>query len=260
MLVYPQLASGALSQFPVQKKRRQRTVVNTGADGSTIKLADAPGGYTEWSLEYTQLSDGELAELQQFFAAAEGTLNPFTFLDPTSNLLAWSDQLGNAVWTRGPLLTMTPGVADPNLGTNAWRFINTGAGAQNITQTISAPAEYLYCLSAYVKSSQTPKITMLLGANRADMPVEGKWTRAVFAASGDPAQESISFGLEFPAGAVVDVYGIQVEPQASASVYKASTTGGVYENARMRDDLLTIMATGVNQHSCRVNIYHAKHL
>src|SRR5437016_13708751 len=107
-----------------------RTVVKNGADGSPIKRADAPGGYIEWSLEYTHLSDGELTALQQFFAAAEGTLNPFTFLDPTSNLLAQSDHLGNAVWTRGPLLTTTAGVADPNLGTNGWRFINTGGGGQ----------------------------------------------------------------------------------------------------------------------------------
>ena len=40
MLVYPQLGTGALSQFPVRKTRRTRTVVNRAADGSTIKLAD----------------------------------------------------------------------------------------------------------------------------------------------------------------------------------------------------------------------------
>ncbi len=260
MLTYPQLGTGALSQFPVRKRRRLRTVVNAAADGSSVKLADAPAEYTEWSLQYSELSDTELAALQQFFTAAEGTLNAFTFLDPTSNLLAWSDHLNNAVWVLGPLLTVAGGGADPMGGSNAWHLNNTGGGAQNIAQTIAAPAGYVYCLSAYVKSAQDARVTMLLGAQRADVAVTTGWTRIVFAASGDPAQQSISFGLEAPAGGSLDVYGIQAEPQSSASVYKASTTGGVYESARLRDDLLTITSTDVNRHSCKVNIYYAKHL
>lgn len=260
MLVYPQLGTGALSQFPVQKRRRLRTVVNAAADGSFLKLADPSGEYTEWSLAYAQLSDDEMGALEQFFAAAEGTLNSFTFLDPTSNLLAWSDDPRNAVWVVGPVLTVTSGVADPAGKANAWHANNPGGGAQSIVQTISAPAGYRYCLSAYVRSAQPSNVTMLLGGLRATRTVSTDWTRIVVSAAGDPQADSISFGLEFPAGSAVDVYGMQAEPQAGASVYKASTTGGVYENARLRDDVLTATATGVNQHSCTVNILYAKHL
>ncbi|MBZ5623798.1 MAG: hypothetical protein LAQ69_34615 [Acidobacteriia bacterium] len=260
MLVYPQLGTGALSQFPVQKRRRLRTVVNAAADGSFVKLADPNGEYTEWSLAYAQLSDDELSALQQFFTATEGTLNGFTFLDPTSNLLAWSDHLTNAVWVPGPVLSVTSGIADPAGGTNAWHVSNPGGGAQNIVQTISAPAGYLYCFSAYVRSANLSSATMLLGSLRANRAVTTDWTRIVLAAAGDPQADSISFGLEFPPSAAMDVYGMQAEPQAGASVYKASTTGGVYENARLGDDVLTTTATGVNQHSCTVNIFYAKHL
>jgi hypothetical protein len=206
------------------------------------------------------LSDDEISALQQFFAAAEGALNGFTFLDPTSNLLAWSDHLDNAVWIPGPLLSVTTGIADPAGGTNAWHVSNPGGGAQSLAQTISAPAGYLYCLSVYVRSTNATNMTMLLGSQRADRAVTTDWTRVTFAAAGDPQADSISFGLEFPAGAAMDVFGMQAEPQAGASVYKASTTGGVYENARLRDDVLTTTATGVNQHSCTVNIFYAKHL
>ncbi|HEY2018938.1 MAG TPA: hypothetical protein VGH38_35780 [Bryobacteraceae bacterium] len=260
MLIYPQLGSGALSQFPVRKRRRLRTVVNAAADGSSVKLADPAGEYTEWSLPYSQLTDEELAALQQFFTAAEGSLNGFTFLDPTSNLLAWSDHLDNEVWIRGPLLAMASGVADPRGGTNAWHLNNPAGGVQSISQTIAAPGGYVYCFSAWLRSSADSTVTMFLGGRRADRAVSTGWTRAVLSVNGDPAQESITFGLEIPAGAAIDVYGLQAEPQAGASVYKVSTTGGVYENARLRDDELTITATGVNQHSCTVNIYYAKHL
>jgi hypothetical protein len=124
MPVYPQLGSGALSQFPVQKVRRARTVVNRAADGSTIKLADPAAEVTEWLLSYSDLSDEEVRALQSFFGAVEGTLNGFTFLDPTGNLLAWSGQLDNAAWQTEPLLSLTEGVSDP-LGTSRRRRANT---------------------------------------------------------------------------------------------------------------------------------------
>src|SRR6478672_8371360 len=99
MLTYPQL-----TQFPIVKRARRRTVVNRAADGRSVKMADAAGEATEWRLSYTGLSDEEVGVLQGFFVAAEGTLNEFTFLDPTANLLAWSAQLAEAVWLKAPLL------------------------------------------------------------------------------------------------------------------------------------------------------------
>src|SRR3954468_15135877 len=106
MLVYPQLESGALSQFPVVKTRRTRTVINRASDGSTIRLADPAGEITEWLLVYKDLSDDEAGALRGFFDAAEGTLQGFTFLDPAGNLLAWSERLDDDVWQRDPLLTV----------------------------------------------------------------------------------------------------------------------------------------------------------
>ena len=260
MLTYPQLATGALSQFPVQKRRRLRTVVNTSLDGRAIKLADPGAETTEWQLAYAGLTDDEIAALQQFFAASEGTLNSFTFLDPTANLFAWSDQLDNAAWAAGPFLSVVGGIADPAGGMTAWRLTNSGAGAQNLSQTLSAPAGYLYCFSVFVRSPQLTAETLLHGSNRINRNLGTEWSRISATASGDPSAESIAFGVEVPAGESVDVFGMQVEPQAGASLYKATTTGGVYEGARFRDDVLSITTTGVNCHSATVNIIYANHL
>src|ERR1700758_3728629 len=109
MPVFPQLTTGALAQFPVTRSNRLRTVVNTMADGSVVKLADPAGAITEWQLQYSALSDTEAAALQQFFSSMEGSLNVFTFLDPTANLLAWSDQLTDDVWTADPFIGLTGG-------------------------------------------------------------------------------------------------------------------------------------------------------
>ena len=113
MLVYPQLETGALAQFPVHKARRPRTVINRAPDGSTIRIPDPAAETTEWLLTYKDLSDEEATALRSFFDAAEGTLQGFTFLDPTGNLLAFSEQLDDDVWQRDPLLTINAGIADP---------------------------------------------------------------------------------------------------------------------------------------------------
>jgi hypothetical protein len=260
MLVYPQPASGALSQFPVQRRHNLRTLVNAAADGTVIKLAD-PGAETmEWQLNYAALSDAELAALQQFFSAAEGTLNSFTFLDPMGNLLAWSNDLSDAVWDKAPLLSSTGGNADPAGGTNAWRMVNGGAGAQDLSQTVAAPGGYLYCFSVYAKSAAPATVTLLLGGNRHDQILSTGWQRMACTGTGDAAASSVTFGVEFGAGAAVDLYGLQVEPQASPSLYMASTGGGCYEAARLRDDALAFTTMDVNRHSATVNVFYASHL
>jgi hypothetical protein len=53
---------------------------------------------------------------------------------------------------------------------------------------------------------------------------------------------------------------MQLEAQPGPSGYKATSRGGVYENAHLRDDVLAITKTGVNRHSCTVNIIHENHL
>ncbi|HWC99459.1 MAG TPA: hypothetical protein VG456_22020 [Candidatus Sulfopaludibacter sp.] len=247
MLIYPQLSTGALSQFPIKKRRRSRSVVNTAADGSRVTYEDATGGTIEWQLAYTALSDSELAALQALHEAAEGSLNGFTFVDPTANLLAWSEDLSNAEWSRGPMLTAT-------LATGSWRLANTGAGPQSITQTLNAPAQYQYCFSVSVRADQPTSVTLLVGANRASFAVGSDWTRISLARTG------VTFGIELPAGGVVDVSAPQVEAQAAPSKYKPSTTGGVYENARLRDDAFAFTTTDVNRHAVTVNILYANHL
>src|SRR5690348_13150295 len=213
MLVYPQMTTGALTQLPVQKRHGLRTVVNTLGDGSSIKLADPSGEITEWRLRYTDLSDQEASALKQFFEATEGSLRVFTFLDPTANLFAWSDRLDHAEWIKGPLLSITSGLADPFGGANAWHLSNSGAAAQSLSQTLEAPGAYSYCLSAYARSSSGATATLLRGSARADRILTANWARITFTGSADAAAESVEFGIELPAGGSLDLFGMQVEPQ-----------------------------------------------
>ena len=258
MLIYPQLTSGAVMQFPSQKRRRLRTVMNVLGDGSCLKLADPAAETTEWQLQYSNLSDAEAAALQQFFEATEGSLRVFTFLDPTANLLAWSDHLDHGGWNRGPLLPISGGLADPAGGTNAWHVSNSGGAAQALSQILEVPGEYRYCLSVYAKSGTASTVNLICGPARAERALTTEWSRIAISANGGPT-EPVEFGVEFPAGASADLFGMQVEAQTGASAYKPSTSGGVYPNAWFRDDSLALTATDVNRHSATVNI-HANRL
>jgi hypothetical protein len=260
MLAFPQLSSGAQAQFPIARKRVLRTVVNRAPDGRAVKLPDVTGGRIEWSLEYGGLTDAEAGALRAFFDLTEGSLESFTFLDPTANLLAWSDQLDDDVWTAGPLLTLTFGIDDPRGGTKAWQLNNPAAGAQSITQTLQVPGEFTYCISVYARSATPATVTLLLDTGRAPRAISSTWTRVTFAANGTAGAESVIFGFEIPAGAGVDVFGMQVEAQPAASPYHPSITGGVYPDARFRDDVLAITAVSLGQHACTLNIIHANHL
>ena len=244
MLTYPQLA-----HFPIVKRRRWRTVINRAADGRAIKLADPAGEITEWRLDYADLSDEEADALQQFFLAAEGSLQEFVFVDPTANLLEWSGKLDEPVWARGPFLA-----ADETSG--VWRLSNSGAGPQAITQTIEAPAGFVFCFSLYARSDTLGSVRLVAGAAASEHSVGPAWRRLQMTAT----PEDATFGVEIEADGILDVRGLQVEAQAGPSTAKVSTSSGVYEGARLRDDSIELVATGVNRHSCTVNIVHEKHI
>jgi hypothetical protein len=257
--VYPQLTTGAFAQVPIGKRRQTRTVTNTAADGSTIKLADPNGWLTEWQLRYDGLSDTDLASLQQFFTVSEGSLNGFIFLDPAGNLLAWSEDLTNAVWSPGPFLVPTGGIADPLGGTRAFQLTNSGQGAQSLSQTLNAPAGYVYSLSVYVQAAQPTPVTLLFGSNTTVAVAGPNWTRISFTGTGNPTAASILFGIQLPPGSIT-IFGPQVEAQPAPSAYQKSTTGGVYQDARFGDDTFAFTTTDLNRHSATVNIVYANHI
>jgi hypothetical protein len=259
-LVYPQLGTGALSQFPIRKTRRTRTVTNRAADGSEVKLSDPTGVITEWSLVYSDLNDEEAGALQAFFDSVEGSLYGFTFPDPAGNLLAWSDDLGNETWQKDPLLALTPGVEDPRGGTQAWRVLNNGLAAQTVAQTIAAPGAYRYSLAAYLRANAETNTRLWASGAFRVQKVTTQWNRVVLSPPAAPDATSVRFGIEIEALGAVELYGMQVEAQPGASGYKPTSRGGVYENAHLRDDELAMTKTGVNRHSCTVNIIHANHL
>jgi hypothetical protein len=261
MFYFPQLSSGATGQFPITRQRSARTVVNQSWQGYQVKLADPGAAIIDWHLSFAEMSDQELAALEALFQAVEGRLTPFTFLDPVDNLLAWSEEQDQAVWQAGPLMTVTGGVSDPMGGTAAYQVSNPTEATLMLQQSIDAPASLDYCLSLYASSDQSTQVGLVRGSETNLRAISPVWTRLISAGQLQDTADSISFGIALAPGATVNVFGIQVEAQTTASLYKLTAeTGGVYPNARFRDDTLTITTVGPGRYSCELDIVNVEYI
>ena len=261
MIYFPQLSSGATGQFPITRQRSARTVVNESWQGYQVKLADAAAAITDWHLSFEEMSDQELAALEALFQAVEGKLTPFTFLDPADNLLAWSEQQTQPAWQADPLLAVTGGMADPLGGTSAYQVSNPTAATLMLQQSINAPASLDYCLSLYARSDESTQVWLVRGSETDARTISPQWTRLISAGVLADSADSINFGIALDPGTAVDVFGIQAEAQTTASLYKQTAeTGGVYPNARFRDDTLTITTVGPSRHSCELDIVNVEYL
>ena len=112
MLYFPQLTTGAVAQYPLRRSSATRSVVNRLVGGPDVKLYDAGAGRVTWHLTFTGLSSVEASSIEALFGAAEGRLHEFTWLDPTTNLLPWSEDFSASAWVKG-MLQLTPGQNGP---------------------------------------------------------------------------------------------------------------------------------------------------
>lgn len=259
MLVFPQLATGASSLYPLKKTTRQRSVVNTLGDGTRDVHADPDAANLGWELHAKGLTAAEWSAIEALFQAASGMWQPFTFLDPAGNLLADSENFNGPAWTNGALIDLAAGASDPFGTIRATGVTNAGGGTQAVEQALAIPGNFQYCLSAWACSNSGTSVTLSIAAAGASatktFALGTQWTRISLAANLGQNTTPVTFGAQLPAGGTVQLFGIQVEAQPGASDYKQTgATGGVYTNARFGSDTLTVTAQGTDVYDAVVQI------
>jgi hypothetical protein len=259
MYYFPQLTTGAMAQFPAARVVNMRTVANQLLSGYTIRIEDSGAQQVQWTLQYAGLSDSERTSIENLFESVEGQLNTFTFLDPTANLLMWSEDWTEAVWAADPLLQVVGGVQDPTGGSDGVQLTNTASVTRQVVQTIGGPSNLVYCYSLYVRSSVPVTVSLVVQATGQTaltaVTAGTAWTRVMTSGSLSVQQNGIGFGVQVPAGGQVEVFGAQVEAQPGAGLYKKTIDlGGVYASTRFSSDVLNFTATAVNQNSCRLGL------
>ena len=259
MLYYPQLATGSVSQYPIGRAMELRTISNQMPGGDSIRAADPGAAVVRWQLEYGDLTDAEWTSIYQLFSAVEGQLGTFTFLDPTDNLLLWSEDWTQKVWSADPLIAVGNGVADPMGGSNGMRITNNAQTTQRIMQATAGPSWFQYSFSVFLKSDVSCTVQLVLSAAGQDwldpVNVGTNWGRLACSTALSTTQDGVTFGVQLPAGVRIYAFGAQVEPQPGPGPYKRTTDlGGVYASTRFNSDTLLRTTLGPNQNSTVVKL------
>ena len=106
-----------------------------------------------------------------------GRLQTFTFVDPSGNLLVWSEDFSQTAWQKSTLLQCQPGADDPLGSQRATSLTNVGPGSLSLAQSIAIPDSYLCCFSCFVSSPVQTNVTMTRGSASESFSVSEAWQR-----------------------------------------------------------------------------------
>ena len=259
VLYYPQLPIGAIAQYPTARTWSKRSVVNALPGGGRVVMQDFAPARVRFVLSYAGLSDVEWTGLQSLFTAAQGKFATFTFMDPTDNLLSWSEDFTASVWTTDSLIQTAKGKEDPFGGTAALKLTNSGQAAQRLMQSLAGPSWYQYCFSVYLRSDGPCSVSLIRASASAEasqaVTIGTTWLRATASGALSAREDGIRFGLELPAGASVYAFGAQVEAQPAAGSYKTTLDrGGIYAGSRFDHDSLIQVADALGQYSTEIQV------
>ncbi len=86
MAAFPTLSTGAIVQHPLASAYRTGTEVIRFLDGLDQRCLTMSGPLQMWTIKLDQLTDQEMATLEQFFIDVEGSYGTFSFTDPNSSI------------------------------------------------------------------------------------------------------------------------------------------------------------------------------
>jgi hypothetical protein len=251
---FPQLASGAMAQYPLHRNRRWRAISNTLESGETITLGDAAGGFIEWRLRFQELTDAEVSTLTGFFQGSRGGAGSFGFVDPFANLLGWNEDLSKPDWQKG-LLAVSGGLGDPQGRQRAWNLQNANGAEQSLSQSLAIPGGYTACFSAYVRSDSAGTVGIARDSKRVNAPAGPQWKRIQVSGLGAAGATASTFSIILSAGSTVRVFGLQVEVQPWPSLYRSTgAAAGILEDTRFQGGELKVVHTAPGLSGCQVNL------
>lgn len=258
-LIFPQLSSGALAQYPIRKVNTIRTIKNILADGSMLVAQDPGAGLLVWTLIYVNLPPTDMSALQSHFEACGGALRAFTFLDPTDNLLTYSADLTQQSWVTPTGVSIVSGLPDPAGGTAAFTVTNSGAAPQQIVQTLAAPVNFQYCFSLYAASANGGTCTLIRSSANAQQTnvfqVTQNWTRLSSSGVLNDTGTGLSVAISLAVGQSVSLFGPQLEPQFVPSRFRPTyANSGLYTNAHWTSPELVFTAEGPDLFSTSFSI------
>jgi hypothetical protein len=259
MVVFPQLLTHCIAQFPIRSHLRYRRVVNTAPGGQRIVWLDERVKEVRWTIPFAGLTKEEIEKIEECFSAVFGTLRPFLFLDPVDNLLRNSERLTDSPWERdaGVEIGVTPSgeLVRHSIAT----ITNTTNTLRRISQTLPIPSQFTYCLSCNIQAASATGVRIGVGDGTHEVSQDVRdavtWRRQWCTASLGSNRDEVTVFIEIPAMRTVELSCVQLEAQVAPSVYRPTfERSGVYPNARFVSDTLAIGCDGPGSYSVNVGI------
>jgi hypothetical protein len=82
MATFPILKTAAVAQYPAVRYVQFRNQTVRFVDGTEQRYRDASGPLHRWGIRLSELDEGEVAAVEEFFAGNEGAFGSFAFTDP----------------------------------------------------------------------------------------------------------------------------------------------------------------------------------
>ena len=82
MATFPKLKTNAVMQYPATRNVRYQNQALRFLDGTEQRYQDCAGPLHGWEIPLSQLDEGEVAAIEQFFADNQGAFGSFSFTDP----------------------------------------------------------------------------------------------------------------------------------------------------------------------------------
>jgi hypothetical protein len=82
MADFPKLKTGAAVQYPFSTTLAYQNQTCTFVDGTQQRYRGCMSPITQWEIRLTELDEGELAAIEEFFLTNQGAFGTFSFTDP----------------------------------------------------------------------------------------------------------------------------------------------------------------------------------
>lgn len=79
---FPQLKTGAVTQYPATQAIRFQNQTVRFLDGSEQRYRDSAGPLRQWIIRLSDLDEGEMTAFEQFLESNQGRFGSFAFTDP----------------------------------------------------------------------------------------------------------------------------------------------------------------------------------
>jgi len=88
------------AQYPSARREQYQNQTVRFVDGSEQRFRDCGGARVQWDIQFSELDEGELAAIEEFFLASQGAFDSFTFTDP------WDGQVYDNCSASADVLTL----------------------------------------------------------------------------------------------------------------------------------------------------------